>query len=96
MNEGDDDDDDFISTKKPSKTIELPKKEPVVVQTDPVEECLEAITSEIEQNDATCPICNQPLTNFFTIDQRQQHVNQCLEESQIKNVRSSNHKISIH
>jgi hypothetical protein len=76
----DDDDDDFISIKKP------PKIHPIVIKTDPIKECLDSIISQIENNDATCPICNQMLSNLFTIDQRQQHVNRCLEESQFNNV----------
>jgi hypothetical protein len=75
----DDDDDDFISIKKHSKVIDPPKL-------NPIRECLESIILQIENNDATCPICNQILSNLNTIDQRQQHVNRCLEESQFNNV----------
>jgi hypothetical protein len=82
-----DDDDDFISIKKPpSKIPDPPKLHPMVIKTDPIKECLDSIISQIENNDATCPICNQMLSNLFTIDQRQQHVNRCLEESQLNNV----------
>ena len=81
----DDDDDDFISTTKRLKvTIQ-----PVPMKVDPIKECLEGIISKIEQNDATCPICNQILINLPAIDQREEHVNRCLEESQMNNVNFS-------
>ena len=76
-----DDDDDFISIKKPPKTLNQP-----LIKVDPIKECLESIISEIENNDTTCPICNQLFSNLNSIDQRQQHVNRCLEDSQINNV----------
>jgi hypothetical protein len=44
------------------------------------------IILQIENNEATCPICSKILSNLNTIDQRQQHVNQCLEESQFNKV----------
>jgi hypothetical protein len=78
----DDEDDDFISIKKRPKMIDLPKPNPI----DSIKECLESIILQIENNDATCPICNQILSNLNTIDQRQQHVNRCLEESQFNKV----------
>jgi hypothetical protein len=82
----DDDDDDFISTSKHRKIINQPKINPVVIKVDPIKECLESITLQIENNEAMCPICNQILSSLSTIDQREQHVNRCLEESLINNV----------
>lgn len=75
-----DDDDDFVSTRK------RPKKEIVVRKVDPVKECLDAIIVQIENDEATCPICNHVLADLFTIEQRQEHVNRCLEGSQIDHV----------
>jgi hypothetical protein len=72
----DDEDDDFIST----------KKRPKIITPNPVKECLDSIISQIENEEATCPICNQIFSNLNTIDQRQEHVNRCLEKSQINNV----------
>ena len=77
-----DDDDDFISTKKRPRL----KEESPMIQIDPIRACLEAIIAQIEQDDATCPICNQVLMNLTTLDQREQHVNRCLEEMQINHV----------
>ncbi len=82
IHDDDDDDDDFISIRKRSKVINPPKQNPI----DPIKECLESIILQIENNDATCPICNEILSNLNTIDQRQQHVNRCLEESQLNKV----------
>ena len=81
----DDDDEDFISIKKRAKIINPPK----IITSNPVKECLESIISEIENNEATCPICNEILSYLTTVDQRQQHVNHCLENSQINNVISN-------
>jgi hypothetical protein len=80
----DDDDDDFISLKKRPKIIHSSTPVPKI---DPIKECLESIILQIENADAICPICNQILSNFFTIDQREQHVNHCLEQSQMQNVK---------
>lgn len=87
----DDDDDDFVSTRKRPKIDQPPKVKPPATKIEPIKACLESILVEIENEDATCPICNQILSNFFTIDQREQHVNQCLEESQIKSVNQGGH-----
>ncbi|CAF4492788.1 unnamed protein product [Rotaria sp. Silwood1] len=81
----DDDDDDFITIRKRPKVIHPPKINSVVKKNDPIKECLESVLIQIENNDVTCPICNQVLSNLSTIDQRQQHVNRCLEEPQIIN-----------
>lgn len=98
----DDDDDDFISTRKRPKFIDIPREKPPDLpkekRPDPlkpnpidlVKECLESIIIQIENEDATCPICNQILSNLNTIDQREQHVNRCLEESQLKTVNQIN------
>lgn len=80
-----DDDDDFISIKKPPSKPTCPPPPKI----NPIKACLEAIITQIENDEATCPICNQILSNFPTIDQRERHVNQCLEESQMKTVNSS-------
>ncbi|CAF1503382.1 unnamed protein product [Rotaria sordida] len=82
----DDEDDDFITIRKRPKVIYQPKINSIVRKNDPIKECLESIIIQIENNDITCPICNQVLSNLSTIDQRQQHVNRCLEEPQIINV----------
>ncbi len=58
-----------------------------MIKIDPIKECLESIIAQIENAEAICPICNQTLSNFNTIDQREQHVNNCLEQSQMKNVK---------
>ena len=83
----DDDENDFISSRKRPKLTES-KKEivPKKPRNNPVNECLESIVAQIENNDATCPICNKILSNLVTIDQRQEHVNHCLEQSQFNNV----------
>ncbi|CAF3112757.1 unnamed protein product, partial [Rotaria socialis] len=81
----DDDDDDFITAKKRPKIIYEPKVKLMVTKTDPIKECLESIIIQIENNDVICPICNQILSNLSTMDQRQQHVNRCLEEPKINN-----------
>ena len=81
-----DDDDDFVSMKKPPVKIPTHSTIPKI---DPIRACLESIIIEIENNEAICPICNQILSNFPTIDQRERHVNQCLEESQMKSVNFS-------
>lgn len=81
-----DDDDDFVSIKKPP--VKIPTHS-FIPKIDPIRACLESIITQIENDEATCPICNQILSNFPTIDQRERHVNQCLEESQIKTVNSS-------
>jgi hypothetical protein len=82
-----DDDDDFISTNKRPKITHPPKPTPPVPKIDPIKECLESIILEIENAEATCPICNQVLSNLPTIDQREQHVNHCLEQTQMQNVK---------
>ncbi|CAF3704004.1 unnamed protein product [Adineta steineri] len=95
----DDDDDDFVSIKKPAKIIKpskidsnIIKTDSNIIKTDPIKECLESIILQIENNEATCPICNQVLSYLTTIDQRQQHVNRCLEESQINNIETKHQK----
>ncbi|CAF4070632.1 unnamed protein product [Rotaria sp. Silwood2] len=79
------DDDDFMTIRKRPKVIHQPKINSIVRKNDSIKECLESILIQIENNDVTCPICNQVLSNLSTIDQRQQHVNRCLEEPQIIN-----------
>ena len=88
----DDDDDDFISFTKSSarKIIKTkPKSNEIIsisIQNDPIKQCLEFIISKIEDEDARCPICNEILSSLITLEQRDQHVNRCLEESQMKHV----------
>lgn len=84
-----DDDDDFISIKKPPPALPKPAHPLPPPKINPIKACLEAIITQIENEEATCPICNEILSDFPTIDQRERHVNQCLEESQIKNVNLS-------
>ncbi|CAF4580533.1 unnamed protein product [Rotaria socialis] len=88
----DDDDDDFITAKKRPKIIYEPKVKLMVTKTDPIKECLESIIIQIENNDVICPICNQILSNLSTMDQRQQHVNRCLEEPKINNIETKQQK----
>lgn len=84
-----DDDDDFISIKKPPVTKII---QPYIPKINPIRACLESIISEIENNEATCPICNHILSNFPTIDQRERHVNRCLEESQMNTIEMKQQK----
>ncbi|CAF2491473.1 unnamed protein product [Rotaria sp. Silwood2] len=86
------DDDDFMTIRKRPKVIHQPKINSIVRKNDSIKECLESILIQIENNDVTCPICNQVLSNLSTIDQRQQHVNRCLEEPQIINVEAKHQK----
>ena len=82
----DEDDDDFISMRKPAKIMKSMVIDVRVARVDPVKECLDSMILHIENEDATCPICNRLLSNLATLDERQHHVNRCLEESQINHV----------
>ncbi|CAF1294084.1 unnamed protein product [Rotaria sordida] len=95
INDDDDDDDDFIATRKRPKVIYQSKINSILRKNDPIKECLESIIIQIENNDITCPICNQVLSNLSTIDQRQQHVNRCLEEPQIINIEPKHQKTLV-
>ncbi|CAF1173209.1 unnamed protein product, partial [Didymodactylos carnosus] len=89
LDNDDDNDDDFIDTTK-NKRQKLeeaakPKNTTIPIlstikisRTTDVKMCLDEIISEIENNEAICPICS----NFFhnlTANERLEHVNQCLD-----------------
>jgi hypothetical protein len=82
-----DDDDDFISIKKRPKLVRPINIDRSVTKSDAVNQCLESIISHIESHDATCPICNQQLSSLINIEQREQHVDRCLQQSQTVDVR---------